>query len=568
MKKIFPILIAIILMVVVAAGAVGAWLAEKYAYGTDVMELQTYFEVQDGELAVYLQEERVAQPAVKKDGLCYINLAFVKACINDTFYLDYSENQLLYTDAAGTIRTPFESSQYFVYGEEKQFDGPVTLLREDGVYVALPYVAMFTELEYHVYDYSLQIYTAWEDIPCARITRDTKVRYRGDIKGEILREIAEGEQVQLLESMETWSRIKTRDCVIGYVENEDLVDMGMMPAEKEIAPSDYIAPEYTTIKQRDKICLGWHAIGGVGGNSTLEEMVQGSRGLNVIAPTWFSLNDNAGGYRDYSEASYVERAHSYGLKVWGVWDDFNYENETGEKIDDTLILSSTESRTNLVEGIAQKAVALGLDGVNIDFEKVGGDCREHYAQFLRELSAECRRRGIVLSVDNYMPNDGNRQYRLDVQGRVTDYVILMGYDEHWHGSGNPGSVASIGFVTDGITRALEDVPSDKLINALPLYTIVWKEEGAAVTDEYLTLKNQAEFIDRMGVTTVWDDKTCQNYAEWTSGSKTYKVWLEDMESIRVKLNVMSANGLAGVAAWRLGYGTQDIWNLISAFKLM
>ena len=342
----------------------------------------------------------------------------------------------------------------------------------------------------------------------------------------------------------------------------------MVTPEKKIAKDAYVKPEYTSDRLYEKVCLGWHAIGGVGGNSTLEDMVGSSVGMNVISPTWFSLSDSEGNFRDFSEASYVQRAHKYGLEVWPAWDDFNYEAETGENVDDSALFSSTAHRERLIQKMIATSVALGVDGINLDFEKIGGDCREHYGQFLRELSVECRKNALTLSVDNYMPNEGNKQYRLDVQGQVVDYVILMGYDEHWHGSKNPGSVASIGFITDGIDKTLKNVPAEKLINAVPFYTILWKIEGSEVTDEYLTLVNEPDFIRRMGVEPVWDEETCQNYMEWSSNGKTYKVWLEDLDSISVKLNVMSAKELAGVAAWRLGYGSQAIWDLLSAFKQM
>ena len=134
-------------------------------------------------------------------------------------------------------------------------------------------------------------------------------------------------------------------------------------------------------------------------------------------------------------------------------------------------------------------MGLGLDGVNIDFESLSEECGVHYVQFLRELSVLCRQSGLVLSIDNYVPFNFNNYYRLDIQGQIADYVIIMGYDEHWHGSGSPGSVASIDYVSNGLDRTLDQVPAEKVVNALPFYTILWKTEGSTVTDaegEYRT----------------------------------------------------------------------------------
>ena len=51
----------------------------------------------------------------------------------------------------------------------------------------------------------------------------------------------------------------------------------------------------------------------------------------------------------------------------------------------------------------------------------------------------------------------------------------MGYDEHHSTSYESGPVASPAFVEKGIRDALEVVSSEKLINAIPFYTRVWRE---------------------------------------------------------------------------------------------
>ena len=58
---------------------------------------------------------------------------------------------------------------------------------------------------------------------------------------------------------------------------------------------------------------------------------------------------------------------------------------------------------------------------------------------------------------------------------MADYVIIMGYDEHYATSPEAGSVASIGWVREGIENTLEEVPAEKVINAVPFYTRLWEE---------------------------------------------------------------------------------------------
>ena len=52
-------------------------------------------------------------------------------------------------------------------------------------------------------------------------------------------------------------------------------------------------------------------------------------------------------------------------------------------------------------------------------------------------------------------------------------------------------------------------------------------------------------------------KTMQNYAEWDADGGTYKIWLEDEQSLEEKLKVIKSNNLAGVAEWSLGM--EGLW---------
>ncbi len=563
MKKIIPVIVALVLILIIGGVGIGGMLLEKYSYSKETADLTEYYGVTGDRLAIVLQDEIVPEQAVRRGGICYFDLDTVHTYFNEGFYVDTTEQLLLYTTAVDTYRAGIGGSSWQNGAEAKDLGYVICFIEGETVYVAADYVKMFTNYSYEVFnDLCIQVYTEWGTKELAEVTKGTQVRTLGGIKSPILRQIEKGETVEILEQMETWSKVKTSDSIIGYIENKRLSEI---TSSTDTPDTDYEPEEYTSLPMERKVSLGWHAIGGLGGNDTLGAMVAEGKGMNVIAPTWFSLNDNEGSFRSFGSAQYVQQAHGYGLEVWGVWDNFNYKNETGSNIDSYTILSATSKRQRLVQGIISTAQSLGLDGINIDFEGLTEDVGVHYIQFLRELSVECRKNSLVLSIDNYVPFHFNEYYRLDIQGEIADYVIIMGYDEHWHGSKDPGSVASIDYVSNGLEKTLEQVPANKVVNALPFYTILWKTEGAEVTDEYITLNNVADFLQRVNVTPGWDEETCQNYAEWQSGSATYQIWVEDLESLNVKLNVMSVKDIAGVAVWRLGYGTASAWELIKAY---
>lgn len=562
-KRILPVIIAILLILVIAGGALGKVLLDKYSYSKEEADWNEFYQVSESDRsAIILQDEMVEEQALIRDDVCYFDLATVHKYMNEVFYADMTEKLLLYANPTEVIRATFGETSYTTTEGTQDAGYVISFVEGDTVYVAADYVKLFTNYSYDCYDRHVQVYTEWGTRQVAQLKKDTAVRLRGGVKSPILTQAAKGDTLEILEQMETWSKVKTSDSVIGYVENKRLGDI---TEETETPVTDYQEPEYTALTSDSKICLGWHSIGGAGGNDTLYSMVSGTKGMNVIAPTWFSLTDENGSIRNFGTANYVTTAHNMGLQVWGVVDNFNYANETGTAISTLNMLSSTTSRQNFVRNVTDAAVSLGLDGINVDFEQLSSDCGPHYVEFIRELSIQCRNRGLVLSIANYVPFNFNDYYRLDIQGQVADYVIIMGYDEHWHGSKDPGSVASISYVSGGLDRTLQEVPANKVVNALPFYTILWKTEGTDVTDEYITMNNEADFMNRAGVTAEWDEETCQNYAEWTSGNATYQIWLEDAESIAVKLNMMATKNIGGVAVWRLGYGTQAAWELINAY---
>ena len=562
-KRILPVIIAILLILVIAGGALGKVLLDKYSYSKEEADWNEFYQVSESDRsAIILHDEMVEEQALIRDDVCYFDLATVHKYMNEVFYADMTEKLLLYANPTEVIRTTFGETSYTTTEGTQDAGYVISFVEGDTVYVAADYVKLFTNYSYDCYDRHVQFYTEWGTRQVAQLKKDTAVRLRGGVKSPILTQAAKGDTLEILEQMETWSKVKTADSVIGYVENKRLGDI---TEETETPVTDYQEPEYTALTSDSKICLGWHSIGGAGGNDTLYSMVSGTKGMNVIAPTWFSLTDENGSIRNFGTANYVTTAHNMGLQVWGVVDNFNYANETGTAISTLNMLSSTTNRQNFVRNVTDAAVSLGLDGINVDFEQLSSDCGPHYVEFIRELSIQCRNRGLVLSIANYVPFNFNDYYRLDIQGQVADYVIIMGYDEHWHGSKDPGSVASISYVSGGLDRTLQEVPANKVVNALPFYTILWKTEGTDVTDEYITMNNEADFMNRAGVTAEWDEETCQNYAEWTSGNATYQIWLEDAESIAVKLNMMATKNIGGVAVWRLGYGTQAAWELINAY---
>ncbi|MCR4651927.1 MAG: SH3 domain-containing protein [Lachnospiraceae bacterium] len=558
-QKLIPVIVAVALIIIIAGITVCYEMWNKYFnYANTQADLNQYFNVStEGEAAIVLQNELIDTKAYLHEGTYYLKFEDAKELLNHRYYYDSNEGLLVYTTATDVYISTIGAGAYEVNGELVYEDHPITYLEDGQLYISLEHMRRFTNFSYEVFSDPdrIQIRNAWGDVEIGEVKDDSAVRIKGGIKSDVLRHVDKGEVVTILEKMDDWARVKTSDAIIGYIENDDLKDIKVTT---EVPVNDAIAPEYTCVHKDYRINMAWHAIYAESGNETFDSLVNGTGTMSIICPTWFALDGNDGYFTDLSSADYVKRAHDRNMEVWAVLDNVNHPVETYQ------VLAYTSKRRRLVADIMERVDTLGLDGINLDFELLKSDTIESYIEFVREMSVECRKRGIVLSVDNYSP-EGGANFGLAEQGNVVDYVVIMGYDEHWNGGDTAGSVASIGFVERGINLVMQEVPEEKIINAIPFYTRVWKTNGSELTSEALGMEKTAEFIRTYDIPVEWDDTTCQNYGEKEMNGTLYQVWIEDARSIETKLTVMSKYDLAGVAEWQLGMESKDIWPVLDAY---
>ncbi len=581
----------IIFIVLILAAAGGFLIWQRYGASNERADLEQYYELdQDDEIAVVINNEVVRKeadassgesepsPAPGKvyDGQYYIEYSVVRDRINSRFYWDPNENILLYTLPDGNVSAEVGSNEYTDVTDQKSAD--YTILKTEGrtAYIALPFIQQYTNMEYEVYDehpVRAVITSEWGEIQTAEIKRDTEVRYQGGVKSPILTDIKKGSKVTVLEDENNWMKVGTEDGFIGYVRTRLLNDI-----HEETTSREFDEPVYTNISKDYTINMVWHNVSNPDANGYILQSIAQTKGLTTIAPTWFSLADTEGNITSLADSDYVNYAHQAKLEVWAVLRDFhggiNSYDETYE------VLSYTSKRTKVINQVIAEAIEKGIDGINLDFELVSAACGEHYIQFVRELSVKCRQNGLVLSVDNYVPQPYNEHYDIEEQGNVADYVVIMGYDEHTDGSYEAGSVASIGYLENGITDALKSVPDDKLIAGVPFFTRLWFEtpktdeelaqeagtEAASYPDKVTSsaygMDEAAQVVEDAGVQAQWDSETMQNYAQWEADGGTYKIWLEDNQSLEEKLKVIKSNNLAGVAEWSLGMEDPAVWDVI------
>ena len=139
-----------------------------------------------------------------------------------------------------------------------------------------------------------------------------------------------------------------------------------------------------------------------------------------------------------------------------------------------------------------------------------------------------------------------------------DFVILTMYSEKY-------TYLPIAFAPSKVEKTLAQVPAEKVILGVPFFTRVWKGTGAKPDSSLLNMNATDELLAQYGVQPAWDAATGQNYAEFAMGTVRARVWIEDAESMAARLGAVRSSKLAGLAAWRLGMETPDIWTVFERY---
>lgn len=562
-KKAAPVLAVVLLIVVVAGIGFLTRVIKKYTPSSEVMSSQEYFGLDnEGEAAIILGSEILPYKGKILNEVAYVDYRAVKEDLNDYFYWDAENNTMLYTMPTDVIQIPAGSNSYTADGKTQSLNYNIVLIDGTETYIALDFVKQYTDISFEIFHDPdrIVINNEWGEVTVASIRKAGKVRSLGGIKSPILREVEKNEVVRILEPMEDWTKILTQDGYIGYIKNDRLVK-----EQTETLTSDFTAPEYTNIQKDYKINLVWHQTTSMDANYNIIYDIASVKKVNTISPTWFSIASNDGTLDSLALADYVDTAHSNDMEVWPLVDNFS------ENIDFTTVMNSTSARNKIANQLIAAAIEYSFDGINVDFENISEDAADGYIQFIRELSVMCRKNGIVLSVDVPVPMDFTAHYNRKDLGAVCDYVMIMGYDEHYAGSEEAGSVASLSFEEEGIQNTLQEVPAEKIISGIPFYTRLWctttNEDGTTtVTSEAMGMNQAQQTLENNQAEASWDETTGQNYAQFDGeNGELYQIWLEDTESLTKKLELIKTYGLGGVAEWKLGLEDDSVWDLIAKY---
>ena len=550
-----PVRIVLLLAAAVALIGIISFAAGRFIPTSSKRDPKEYFGIEGrDEVGVVVNGHVFETPGITLNEEIYLPIDEVSKYLNPGFF--YSENENMFI-----ITTPVEKIAVSVADSAEQ---NLFVSRDGKNYISYNYLYQYTDMDGDVVlgDTDRIVIRTVFDYDMRTVGEKAVVRERPTIRGLVLEKPEAGTQVSILESdgsmdAGAWTRVTTPTGYTGYIENKYLEGDMIHVTEDRVRPELI----YTHILREDKINMVFHQTDNQASNNMLAQSLEGVSGVNVIAPTWFYLESPEGDMSSVASDTYVATAHSRGLSVWTVANDF--DGAVNSSKDTFSALSTYAGRSKIIDTIVSETVRVGADGINIDFEKVNADCAPYFQEFIRELSVSCRTQGLVLSIDAYVPTYTKYLGRAEL-ARTADYIVCMCYDEHTSGSETAGSVSSLPFVQKGIRDTLKEVPPEQTVIALPFFTRLWKvNENAAPTSSAMGMGEAAAWLSENAANVVWDEETGQNYAEAKGVDGTSKIWIEDAQSISEKMKEVMAAGCAGVAEWKLGLETQDIWQVIS-----
>lgn len=347
-----------------------------------------------------------------------------------------------------------------------------------------------------------------------------------------------------------WYKVRTETGIVGYISKNAI----NLENNEEDSENDTILDNKM---YENKVVMFWQY------GSNVKTLGNKIDGVNVVSPTWYELKNSSGDIISEYSKEYYDKAKANGYEIWPIVTN-GIDNADYSSKDTSDLMNSETSREKFIKNMLKIAQDNKLDGINIDFEAMKTDDKKLYTQFIRELCPIFRKYGIKVSVDMYFVAYMER----GEIGKAADYIILMGYDQRGNWSSEEGSISEISWVEKNVTSLIEDskINPSKIILGVPFYTRLWIRNNAnnTLTTKVYSMKNCDEFIKSNSLTKKMDEASGQNYVECTKGNTEYKLWIEDGDSIKNRVNIINKFKLAGISGWQKGLETEDIWSVINS----
>lgn len=484
----------------------------------------------------------------QEDGQLYISYDFIKENIDKNINFNESENKVYINNSKGSKVLPLDSKEANFSGHKVILRSPVKKI--DG--------KLMLPIESFIYDYNFDLRYDKDNKSyvldnlsishkIATTTTDVNLREMSKKRSKLIKKVPKNSQVFLYDQENSYYRVREYNGYAGYVHKDYLDNITEIP------------PHELNTQAKKPLNITWDYTY-AGHSEDKIANIKNIPGVDIIIPTWFSIMNGNGDLIDRGNIDYVNRYRAMGIDVWGYLDN-SFDAEITNKA-----LSNENSRKKIIDKTIELCKKYGMKGLNIDFEGFKISDRDLFTTFVKELSEKAKSENIMISVDvtPQISSDVTKEpYDRKVLAEICDLVVIMAYDQHWSSSEKSGSVAEYPWVEGSINVLFKSIPRDKMILGVPLYSRLWCEKNGKVSSKAISMDQTNNIIGSKGLTPKWNDECGQFYVEFNEGDALYKIWLEEKNSLALKTSLVNKYKLRGVASWRLGFETFDIWDAIN-----
>ena len=249
-------------------------------------------------------------------------------------------------------------------------------------------------------------------------------------------------------------------------------------------------------------------------------------------------------------------------------EDYQFSSELARDI-----FQSKAVQNLLFDNIIAEAKRIGnVSDIHFDFERIPGDQREAYNNFLRSAVERMHAEGYTVSTALAPKSSANQPGEWTVghdyraHGEIVDFVMLMTY-EWGYSAGPPLAVSPLPQVEQVVQYALTEIPANKILLGQNLYGYDWTlpfVQGGEYA-EALSPQRAIEIAKRYNAAIQYDYTAQAPYFNYyDEQGRSHIVWFEDARSIQAKFNLVKRLNLRGVGYWKLGLPFPQNWQLIGS----
>lgn len=503
---------------------------------------------------------RLKEDVIIQDGTIYLSMKDVKNFFDKYIIQDEKSGYIVTTSDKKVGTMQIDNNVVNINGSNKKMSkAPIKI--EEEIYLPMSELqdVYNIELTYNSNSNAVIMDSVDKSLVKAYTTKNVVVRTTPKLISKFVERVKKDSVIIVVSNNENgWTKIRTENGNIGYIKTSKIANF--------VNVRDAMKQE-TQIK--GKVSIAWDYFSKYGSAENRNDSKY--NGVNVVSPSFLYIDQNGKLQTNIGDngKAYIEWAHSKGYKVWPMLS--NNEYQEGMMTATSNLLNSYESRVELEEALVEICIQYGLDGINVDFENMYEKDKDVFSRFVIELTPRLKEVGLITSVDVTAP-DGSPTWSLcfdrNIIGNVADYIVFMAYDQYSTGSKKSGTTAGYNWVETSLKKFVttEEIPSQKIILAMPMYTRLWTENSNGEVTKMDTVNiGSVDKILPSGVEKNWDNDLKQYYVEYTENGNTKKMWIEDIRSITEKLSLTETYKLGGIGIWELDRGTDETFNLFQEY---